>query len=72
MSEFMKKGGAILEAFHKASQGVTSMTTLESLTEQFTNKIGQMAIEELSKEQTAQLFPPKSPVSDLRNPTQKP
>jgi hypothetical protein len=72
MSEFMEKGMAILEAAYKAGQGVTTMTALEGFTKELTDKIGQMAIEELSKEQAAQLFPPRGSVSDLRNPTEKP
>jgi hypothetical protein len=72
MSEFMEKGIAALEAAHKASQGMTSITALEGLTKQLTDTIGRLTIEELSKEQAAQLFPPRSPLSDLRNPPEKP
>jgi hypothetical protein len=72
MSSFMEKSLAILETTRAASQGMTSITALEALVERQSKLLGQIAMEELSKEQAAQLFPPKSPVSDLRNPTEKP
>jgi hypothetical protein len=72
MSSFMEKSLAVLETTRAASQGMTSITALEALVERQNKLLGQIAMEELSKEQAAQLFPPKGPMSDLRSPTEKP